>query len=328
MYLPITQDSFNIVATEEGFLPECQVFNAETNPDGTKIVKAYEDFDFALTPAAATGTFIGSMTGLVDSADSADFSIRQELGPCGWVEVGFASIAKTEALPVYPDDYFLPITLPVGTYQVVVSGLDEVTQVWEIKVDAGETTVLDVNFPTPSVYGIVYDGADVPLPGATISAQEYDDSAAVAELEVTEIDNTSSDSNGAYNMYLPTDRPLNIVATMTGLEPQCQVITELTNYFIDFTLNTPALTGTVTGTVEVDGLTTDPSALFSIRQELSPCGWIEVVSFSVDEGTTSTPFTLPVGDYVVVVTAADDATLEQSIVVEDGLNTDVVFPAP
>jgi hypothetical protein len=328
MYLPITQDSFNIVATEEGFLPECQVFNAEINPDGTKVVKAYKDFDFTLTPADATGTFAGSLTGLVESANSAHFSIRQAHTACGMIEVASASIAKTEDLPVYPDDYFLPITLPVGTYQVVVSGDGEVTQVWEIQVVADETTVLDVYFPTPSVYGIVYDETD-PLEGATISAQEYDDSAAVAELEVTEIDDTSSDSNGAYYMYLPTERPLNIVTTMAGLEPQCEVITELTSYFIDFTLITPVGgTGTFTGTVEVDGLTTSDSALFSIRQIHTSCGMIEVESISVPEGATSSEITLPVGPYVVVVSAEGEVTLEQSINVEAATNTDVVFPAP
>jgi hypothetical protein len=328
MYLPITQDSFNIVATEEGFLPECQVFNAEINPDGTKVVKAYKDFDFTLTPADATGTFAGSLTGLVESANSAHFSIRQAHTACGMIEVASASIAKTEDLPVYPDDYFLPITLPVGTYQVVVSGDGEVTQVWEIQVVADETTVLDVYFPTPSVYGIVYDETDR-LEGATISAQEYDDSAAVAELEVTEIDDTSSDSNGAYYMYLPTERPLNIVTTMAGLEPQCEVITELTSYFIDFTLITPVGgTGTFTGTVEVDGLTTSDSALFSIRQIHTSCGMIEVESISVPEGATSSEITLPVGPYVVVVSAEGEVTLEQSINVEAATNTDVVFPAP
>ena len=317
MYLPIIQDSFNIVATMGGYLPECQVL------DSTGI-KAYE-MDFTLTQASDIGYFQGSLTGLVESAESADFSIRQELGPCGWIEVGFASIAKTVA----PDsaEYFLPITLPVGTYQVVVSGFGEVTQVWEIQVVADETTVLDVYFPTPSVYGIVYDETD-PLEGATISAQEYDDSAAVAELEVTEIDDTSSDSNGAYYMYLPTERPLNIVATMAGLEPQCEVITELTSYFIDFTLIAPAGgTGTFTGTVEVDGLTTSDSALFSIRQRHTSCGMIEVESIGVPEGATSSEITLPVGPYVVVVSAEGEVTLEQSINVEAATNTEVVFPA-
>ena len=330
MNLPIniSDTPYNIVATKEGFDPECTTLASAGSAEYTE--------NFTLTPAVATGTLIGSMTGLVDSAELALFSIRQAHASCNMdmIEVASSSIAKTVA----PDPivYFDPITLPVGTYQVVVSGFREVTevwevtQVWEIQVDAGETTVLDVNFPTPSVYGIVYDGAGVPLPGATISAQEYDDSAAVAELEVTEIDDTSSDSNGVYNLYLLDDRPLNIVATMTDLEPQCGVVTELTSN-INFTLNTPAVIGTVTGSVSVDGLTTDPSALFSIRQTVD-CGLgdtaIEVLSFDVDEGTTSAFFTLPVGDYEVVVSAADDATLVLSIVVADGLNTDVVFPAP
>ena len=317
MYLPITQASFNIVATMDDYLPECQVL------DSTGI-KGYTR-NFTLTQVGDIGYFQGSLTGLEESAESADFSIRQEVGSCGMVEVASASIAKTEALPVYPDDYFLPITLPVGTYQVVVSGFGEVTQVWEIQVVAGETTVLDVQFPTPSVYGIVYDGADVPLPGATISAQDA----------VVEVDETSSDINGSYFMDLPTDRPLNIVATMAGLEPQCEVITQLTSYFIDFTLTAPADgTGTLIGSVT--GLVIADSAVFSIRQDnIGDCGMVEVATVSVGNTVALLPLvyfdaiTLPDGTYEVVVSAEGDGTQVLSgVVVNGGAETqlDVVFP--
>ena len=317
MYLPITQASFNIVATMDDYLPECQVLDSTGITGYTR--------NFTLTQVGDIGYFQGSLTGLVESAESADFSIRQEVGSCGMVEVASASIAKTEALPVYPDDYFLPITLPVGTYQVVVSGFGEVTQVWEIQVVAGETTVLDVQFPTPSVYGIVYDGADVPLPGATISAQDA----------VVEVDETSSDINGSYFMDLPTDRPLNIVATMAGLEPQCEVITELTSYFIDFTLTAPADgTGTLIGSVT--GLVIADSAVFSIRQDnIGDCGMVEVATVSVGNTVAPLPLvyfdaiTLPDGTYEVVVSAEGDGTQVLSgVVVNGGAETqlDVVFP--
>jgi hypothetical protein len=104
-------------------------------------------------------------------------------------------------------------------------------------------------------------------------SQVYDVGAAVAEEEIIGIIEASSDSYGVYFMYLPTDRPLNIVATMAGLEPQCDVITELTSNFIDFTLTIPTGgTGTLIGSVT--GLTTADSALFNIRQSHTSCGMI------------------------------------------------------
>jgi hypothetical protein len=325
MYLPITQDSFNIVATEEGFLPECQVFNAEINPDGTKVVKAYKDFDFTLTPADATGMFTGSLTGLVESADSAHFSIRQAHTACGMIEVASASIAKTEDLPVYPDDYFLPITLPVGTYQVVVSGDGEVTQVWSIEVADGAETVLDIYFPTTFVKGAVNNGA-------AISVQDYDSSALDLKDAIVE-KFTINSAGGAYFTYLPTDQSIyNIVATLEGYEPACDIaITGLANS-IDFTLTTPAGgTGTLSGSVT--GLATAGSALFSIRQIHATCGMIEVDSATVANTVAPAPLvyfapiTLPVGTYEVVVSADGDTTQPLSVVIAAGANTvDAVFP--
>jgi len=323
MYLPITQDSFNIVATEEGFLPECQVFNAEINPDGTKVVKAYKDFDFTLTPADATGTFIGSLTGLVESADSAHFSIRQADAACGMIEVASASVVKTVA-PA-ETEYFVPITLPVGTYQVVVSGDGEVTQVWSIEVADGAETVLDTYFPTTSVEGAVNDGA-------AVSVQDYNSLALDLKDAIVEIFTINS-AGGAYFTYLPTDQSLyNIVATLEGYEPACDVATTGLANSIDFTLTTPAGgTGTLSGSVT--GLATAGSALFSIRQIHAACGMIEVSSATVantvppDPLVYFPPITLPVGTYEVVVSAVGDTTQPLSVVIAAGANTvDVVFP--
>ena len=140
MYLPITQDVFNIVAITDGYLPECQVLDAST--DG---VMAYENFDFTLSPADATGTFKASVSGLTSETDSASFSIRRTLEPdvCGVIEVASFNVLNTmpSADPIYSN----AITLPIGTYDLVVDPTDEgAIKVLSISVAADPETVLDV----------------------------------------------------------------------------------------------------------------------------------------------------------------------------------------
>ena len=144
MYLPITQRLLNIVATMDGYLPECQVL--DSSEGGVYGIKAYFR-DFTLTPAAATGTFTGSARGLESPEDTALFSIRQVDASCGMIEVASRSAVNTTAEPA---DYFDPITLPVGTYEVVVSAEGEVTQVWSLEVTADTETVLDVLYSASS----------------------------------------------------------------------------------------------------------------------------------------------------------------------------------
>ena len=144
MYLPITNDIYNIVATMDGYAPQCKVLDF-TQPT--------EPVDFTLI-AEATGTLVGSVTGLAASEDSAFFSIRQVHTSCGMIEVASASVLNT--MPADPLEliYFEPITLPVGEYEVVVSAsVEEVdAQVFDIVIEDSIETVLDVDFtlaPTP-----------------------------------------------------------------------------------------------------------------------------------------------------------------------------------
>ena len=261
---------------------------------------------------------------LAGNDDSATFSIRKWDDTCdSMIEVASRSVINTTAEPA---DYFDPITLPVGTYEVIVSAEGEVTQVWTIEVAAETETVLDVFFPTTSVEGLVDDGIDL-VEGSMIGAYE------AGEDLISAVNEKVSDADGYYFMYLPTNQSsFNILATMDGFEPQCKVLTpvpdtypETAGNIIDFTLLPVSATGTITGSVS--GLTSALSAHFSILQDLSPCGKLEVVSFDVNEGESSDPVILPYGTYEVVVTAADEETLEKPVILDEG-DSDVVVEFP
>ncbi|MEN8231397.1 MAG: hypothetical protein ABFR35_01790, partial [Thermodesulfobacteriota bacterium] len=139
MFLP--PNTYNIVATKEGFAPACTQVEAEF----------YEAYTANVTLAVAeiSGTFSGSVTGLATADDSAVFSIRQPHDPCGMIEVASVNVANTvDSDPVI---YSVPIILPVGTYEVVVSSEGEITQVFDVVevTDVGDA-VLDVDFnPAP-----------------------------------------------------------------------------------------------------------------------------------------------------------------------------------
>jgi len=334
MYLPITYDSFNIVATMDGFLPECRVLDATSTG-----VMEYIDFNFTLTATDLTGTFTASASGLAAPDDSAHFSIRQEVGACGMVEIASAIVVNSTTEPA---TYFEPITLPEGFYEVVVSAEGEVTQVWNIEVAADTETAIDVYFPTTSVAGKVLDVALDELGGAKINAQVSDSGAADPKDEIKGIAETESDEDGAYFMYLPTNESsLNIVATLESYTPECQVVAEMTSNFVFFTLNVPENgTGTFSGSVTGLPAPTD-SALFSIRQTHAACGMIEVASASVLNTMPADPLeliyfepiTLPAGEYKVVVSASPEGVSTQVldiVVVESPAETllDVDFTPP
>jgi hypothetical protein len=119
---------------------------------------------------------------------------------------------------------------------------------------------------------------------------------------------------------------------MDGFEPQCKILNpvpdtypETAGNIIDFTLLPVSGTGTITGSVS--GLTSAESAYFSILQDLNPCGKLEVASFDVNEGESSDLVILPHGTYEVVVTAADEETLEIPVTLDpDEPDKIVEFP--
>jgi len=325
MYLPIVQRVLNIVATMEGYLPECQVLDSRE----TGIMGYMKDF--TLMPADATGTLTGSVRGLAGVDDSATFSIRKWDDTCdSMIEVASLNAINSTAEPA---DYFDPVILPVGTYEVVVSehveegGVsEEVTQVWTIEVAANAETVLDVFFPTTSVEGIVVDGI-APVEGAMIGVYE------AGEDLISAVNENVSDADGYYFIYLPTNHSsFNILVTMDGFKPQCKVFAPVPDTepqsagnYIEFLLIPAGDTGTITGSVS--GLTSAASANFSILLDLSPCGKLEVASFDVNEGASSVPVSLPYGTYEVVVTADGEDTLEVTVTLDAGnMTKDVVFP--
>jgi hypothetical protein len=229
----------------------------------------------------------------------------------------------------------------VHGFTIVASGATELILDFDANksiVQAGKSgkwllkpTIKVLETVTNSVSGTVDTGVDAWLEGAMVSAQIYDPGAADPKDEVTVAGATVSDILGDYFMYLPPNT-YNIVASMEGYLPACLVVAA-TGYLDytdnNFTLTAADPTGTVTGTVEVDGLTTADSALFSIRQTID-CGSgevaIEVASFSVAEGATSVPIILPVGSYVVVVSAEGEVTHDEAIDVQADTTTDVIFP--
>ena len=194
--------------------------------------------------------------------------------------------------------------------------------------------VLDtINFS--AIRGIVEDEEEKLLGGALVSAQIYTPPPEPLDgwdpkNEITNEGGTASDETGAYILYLPLNT-YNIVATMAGYVPQCQVVAA-TDY-LDYTDNNFTLTaltaensGTFTGSVT--GVAT---AEFSIRQAID-CGsgdvMIEVASVSVADGATSEEITLPIGTYEVVVSPEGEGTyvVEGDIEVIAGKNINVVYP--
>jgi len=123
LYLP--PGTYNIVATREGYTPQCQEVAATGYQD-------YGDTNFMLT--ALTAADSGTLTAAVTGVATAGFSIRQTVD-CG------AGDVKIEVASVNVADGAVAdaITLPAGMYEVVVSPEGEGTYVVEggIEVVAG-----------------------------------------------------------------------------------------------------------------------------------------------------------------------------------------------
>ena len=189
-----------------------------------------------------------------------------------------------------------------------------------------------INFS--AIRGIVEDEEENLLGGALVSAQIYTPPPEPLDGwdpkdEVKNIGGTSSDETGAYTLHLEPNT-YNVVATMAGYTPQCQVVaaTDYLDYTADFTLPT-ANTGTFTGTV-----VGDVPAEFSIRQA-NDCGSgdemiIEVAWVSVSTDSTSEEIILPEGIYEVVVSPEGESSykIEGGIEVVVDANTNVVYPPP
>ena len=125
MYLPITNDQYNIVAIEDGYGIKCKAID---------FAQPIEPINFTLE-AVDSGTITAYVTGVA----TADFYIRQEIN-CGlgevMIEVAFRSVADGGNSDA--------ISLPLGTYEVVISPEGEAPYVEEvIIVTAGENIDVD-----------------------------------------------------------------------------------------------------------------------------------------------------------------------------------------
>ena len=130
MYLPISNDQYNIVAIEDGYEIQCKVI------DFTQLV---QPIDFTLK-AKNSGTITAFVTGVT----KADFSIRQEIN-CGLVEYVMIEVAFTS---VADGGTSQAISLPIGTYEVVISPEGESPFVKEVIIYTdGENINVDNTIP-------------------------------------------------------------------------------------------------------------------------------------------------------------------------------------
>ena len=207
-------------------------------------------------------------------------------------------------------------------------------------------TIKVIDTVVNSVGGVINDENGVPLEGAMISAQLN------SSPDGVEVANeTLSDADGRYFMYLPLNRtssPYNIVATATKTvadtevvyDPACSQLesSEAMAYIADFMLS-PSESGLLH--VTIAGLPEDTELVdtvtLSIQQVHDPCGLIEVQSSTwTNEGLLITEdFTLPVGDYKIGVTLYynnnvyfDDRTAEVTIPDTTDISFDFSIPAP
>jgi len=112
LLLPL--NTYNIVATATGYLPACQVLEAEWYFDN-------DDADFTLTLADEIRSINVTVAGMDTEEDTALLSFRQTQ-KCGEGDVMIEVASMNVTNGVYP------ISLPAGTYDVVASAVEKTTQ--------------------------------------------------------------------------------------------------------------------------------------------------------------------------------------------------------
>jgi hypothetical protein len=108
IFLP--PNTYNVVATKDGFIPECLEVQAEFFEDLT-------DVDFALEAEPETITISGVVSGLATDTDTAQLSIRQLDVAC----VGGATNVTIEVASDRPVNGDYSITVPAGIYDLVAT---------------------------------------------------------------------------------------------------------------------------------------------------------------------------------------------------------------
>ena len=108
IFLP--PNTYNVVATKDGFIPECLEVQAEFFED-------LKDVDFALEAEPETITISGVVSGLATDTDTAQLSIRQLDVAC----VGGATNVTIEVASDRPVNGDYSITVPAGIYDLVAT---------------------------------------------------------------------------------------------------------------------------------------------------------------------------------------------------------------
>lgn len=183
------------------------------------------------------------------------------------------------------------------------------------------------------ISGIVeFDGTAIE--GALVSAQIYDPDVPDPKDMVVVQASTSADETGSYTIFLQPGT-YNIVAYKDEYDADCAelVAAPNTSYTQDFVLST-ASTGTVSGSVIIDGGTDVQHATISFRQ-LAQCEGsseeeqIQVKSLNVANGGSYNNVLLPEGTYTVVASTFGRTTQEfLGVKITAGADTrlDVIFP--
>ena len=170
--------------------------------------------------------------------------------------------------------------------------------------------------------GIVSDVQQNGLEGARVSAQIFNqyasdekDSVSAYTSTITATDDEDNNA-GEYLLYLPPGT-YNMVAYKLGFAPECrQITTALDDVLTEHFELEEATSGSVSGSVTVDGAVEGHSAQISFRQ-LCGSDYIEVASLNVTDDTGYN-ILLPEGDYLVVASTDGMDTFETSInVVEE-----------
>ncbi len=176
--------------------------------------------------------------------------------------------------------------------------------------------------------GLVDDGT-LGLAGAMVSAQTYDGNLSLDPAERVDVlrstvsgeddSTTAEDETGEYKLFLAAGN-YNLLAYLNGYEPICRTVDLVAGTLPeeDFTL-TPALTGIISGTVDIVTRTPveDQHVTIDFRQD-GLCGvsnrWVNVKSVAVEDGGTY-DVELPVGTYLVVSSTPGMVTQEKMVTV-------------
>jgi hypothetical protein len=166
------------------------------------------------------------------------------------------------------------------------------------------------------VSGIITDaGSSELLEGVLVTAQIYNPDAVDKKDEVVIEASTITDENGEYKLFL-LPGTYNVVAYTDGYIPVYEKVTTEANSIFenDLSLNT-ALTGNLTGTVDITEGSDEQHVTMSVRQSVtidSSEEEIEIKSINVVNSALYETL-LPVEDYTVVASTFNKETQEHSI---------------